>query len=138
VIAYGNAVYQAINFARRVSGRYHQVLHPAVVVAVVTVIFVVALLIALRVTQPLGRPWFAVAGALTYPLYLIHAYNGFVLFDWFGGAVNRWVLLVAIVAGLCGAAYAIHRLAEVRLAPRLKRALLRLAVRAHKHGQGCR
>jgi peptidoglycan/LPS O-acetylase OafA/YrhL len=126
VIAYGNAVYQAINFAHRVSDRYHQALHVPVIVAVITVIFVVATLIALRVTRRLGRPWFAVAGAITYPLYLVHAFNGFVLFNRFGGAVNRWVLLMAMVIGMGSAAYAIHRLVEVRLAPWLKRALVRL------------
>ncbi len=127
VITYANASYQAINFAHRVSVRYHQALHPPVVVAVVTVIFVLATLIALRVTRRLGRPWFAVAGALTYPLYLVHAHNGFVLFNLFGHVVNRWVLLAALVTGMCCAAYAIHRLVELRLGPRLKRALVRLA-----------
>jgi peptidoglycan/LPS O-acetylase OafA/YrhL len=127
VITYGNEVYQAINFANRVSARYHQALHPPVIAAVITVIFVVTTLIALRVTRRLGRPWFAVAGALTYPLYLVHAYSGFVLFNLFGGVVSRWVLLVATIAGMCCAAYAIHQLVEVRFAPRLKRALIRLA-----------
>ena len=127
VITYGNAVYQAIKFAHLVSDRYHQVLYAPVIVAVITVIFVVMTLIALRVTRRLGRPWFAVAGALTYPLYLVHAHNGFVLFNLFGGAVNRWVLLVVMVTGMGCAAYAIHQLVEVRFAPRLKRALLHLA-----------
>jgi peptidoglycan/LPS O-acetylase OafA/YrhL len=127
VIAYGNAVYQAVNFAHLVSDRYHQALHPPIVVAVITVIFIVTTLIALRVTRRFGRPWFAVAGALTYPLYLVHAYNGFVLFNVFGGAVNRWVLLMAMVIGMGCAAYAIYWLVEVRFAPRLKRALVGLA-----------
>jgi peptidoglycan/LPS O-acetylase OafA/YrhL len=128
-IAYGNAVYQAINFAHRVSGRYHQALHPLVIVAVITVIFVVMTLIALRATRRLGRPWFAAAGALTYPLYLVHAYNGFVLFNLFGRAVNRWVLLVAMITCMGCTAYLIHRLVEVRFAPRLKRVLVRLGQR---------
>jgi peptidoglycan/LPS O-acetylase OafA/YrhL len=126
-LCYGNAVYQAINFGHLVSRRYHQPLPSAVIAGVVTVIFVVMTLIALRVTRRLGRPWFAVAGALTYPLYLVHAYNGFVLFNLLGRAVNRWVLLVVMVAGMGGAAYAIHRLVERKVAPRLKRALVRLA-----------
>jgi peptidoglycan/LPS O-acetylase OafA/YrhL len=127
LICYGNAVYQAINFAHRVSARYHQVLHIPVVVAIITVIFIVTTLVALRVTSRLGRPWFAIAGSLTYPLYLVHAYNGFVFFNLFGGLVNRWVLLAAMVIGMGGAAYAIHRLVEVPGAARLRRALVRLA-----------
>ena len=127
LIAYGNAVYRAISFAVRVAGRYHQALHVPVIVAVITVIFVVTTLIALRVTSRFRRPWFAMAGALTYPLYLLHAYNGFVFFNLFGGAVNRWVLLMVMVTGMICVAYAIHRLVEARFGPRLNRALVRLA-----------
>src|SRR5712692_76407 len=137
-ITYGNAVYQAINFAHRVSDRYHQALHPPIIVAVITVIFVVTTLIAFRVTRRLGRPWFAVAGALTYPLYLMHAYNGFVLFNLLGGAANRWVLLVAMVTGMGCAAYASHRLVEVPFGPRLKRALIRLADAGDRRLPGAR
>jgi peptidoglycan/LPS O-acetylase OafA/YrhL len=126
-LSYGNAVYQGIRFAHGVSQRYHQPLHAAVVVAVITLIFAVMTLIALRVTRRLGRPWFAAAGALTYPLYLVHAYAGFVLISLLAPVVSRWVLVPAMIAFMVGAAYAIHRLVEVRLGPRLKRGLVRLS-----------
>lgn len=138
MLTYGNAVYQGVNFAHRVAGRYHQVLHPLVIAVVITAIFIAITLIALRVTRRFGRPWFAAAGALTYPLYLVHAYNGFTLFNIFGGAVNRWVLLAAMITGMGCAAYAIHRLVEVRFAPRLKRALARLADAADRRLPGAR
>ena len=138
LITYGNAVYQAISFAHRVSSRYHQALHIPVIVVVITVIFAVTTLIALRVTSRFGRPWFAIAGALTYPLYLLHAYNGFVFFNLFGRAVNRWVLLTVTVTGMICAAYAIHRLVEARFGPRLKRALVRLADALERGVRGCK
>jgi peptidoglycan/LPS O-acetylase OafA/YrhL len=125
-IAYANAVYQAINFGHLVANRYHQTLHSPVIAAVITVIFIVMTLIALRVTRRIGRPWFAVAGALTYPLYLVHAYNGFVVINLIGRHLNRWVLLVVMVTGMCCVAYVIHRLVEAKIAGRLKRALTRL------------
>lgn len=125
-IAYANAVYQAINFGHLVSNRYHQTLHSPVIAIVITVIFIVMTLIALRATRRLGRPWFAVAGALTYPLYLVHAYNGFVVINLIGPYVNRWVLLVVMVTGMCAIAYAIHRLFEIRIAGLLRRALTRV------------
>jgi peptidoglycan/LPS O-acetylase OafA/YrhL len=126
-VTYANAVYQAVRFGHGVAVRYHQALHPAVIAAIITVIFVVMVLIALRVTRGLGRPWFAVAGALTYPLYLVHAYNGFALFNVLGGVLNRWVLLAVMITGMCLLAYGIHRLVEVPAGPRLKRMLIRLA-----------
>jgi peptidoglycan/LPS O-acetylase OafA/YrhL len=132
VAAYCNAVYQAIRFGHGVALRYHQALHPPAIAAIITIIFIVMTLIALRVTRRLGRPWFAVAGALTYPLYLVHAYNGFALFNLLGHVLNRWVLLAVMVIGMCCLAYAIHRLVEVTFAPRLKRALTRLACAAYR------
>lgn len=134
-IAYANAVYQAINFGHLVASRYHQSLHAPVIATTVTVIFIVMTLIALRTTRRLGRPWFAVAGALTYPLYLVHAYIGFVIINLIGWHLNRWVLLVAMIAGMCGLAYAIHRLIEARLAGRLRRVLTAL-VAARKREPG--
>ena len=122
-LTYANAVYQAINFGHLVANRYHQELYSAAIAAVITVIFVVMTLIAFRVTRRLGRPWFAVAGALTYPLYLVHAYNGFVFINLIGRYLNRWVLLAVMVTGMCGVAYAIHRFIEAKLAGKLKRAL---------------
>jgi peptidoglycan/LPS O-acetylase OafA/YrhL len=127
VLATANAIYRAIGFGRTVSDRYHQTLHPTVIVTVVTLIVAVMFLIAVRATRRIGRAWFAVAGALTYPLYLVHAYNGFVLFNRFGHHVNRWVLLIATVTLMGSVAYAIHRFVETPLAPRLKRALVRLS-----------
>ncbi len=126
VIAYANAVYQAVNFGRLVADRYHQPLHSHIIAVVITVIFIVMTLIAFRVTKRLGRPWFAVAGALTYPLYLVHSYNGFVLINILGRHINRWLLLVVMVTAMCCVAYLIHRLVEVPFAGRLKQALTRL------------
>jgi peptidoglycan/LPS O-acetylase OafA/YrhL len=135
VLAYSNAVYQAINFGQRVASRYHQALHSPVIAVVITLIFVVMTLIAFRVTRRLGRPWFAVAGALTYPLYLVHAYNGFVIINLIGHQLNRWVLLAVMLTGMCSVAYAIHRLIEARIAGRLKRALTRLVNGVQRPGQ---
>lgn len=128
VIAYANAVHQAITFGHLVADRYHQQLHSAVIAAVVTVIFIVMTLIALKVTRPLGRPWFAKAGALTYPLYLVHAYSGFVIINLIGRHLNRWLLLAVMITGMCGVAYAVHRFLEVALGARLKRGLTRLVL----------
>ncbi|MET8048648.1 acyltransferase [Streptosporangium sp. NPDC005286] len=127
VVSLGNAVYRGIEFAGKVSIRYHTEIGTAVVVAVIIAIFMVMTLVALRATQRLGRPWFAVAGALTYPLYLVHAHVGFVIFDRLGGSVPRYFLLAGLVALMGLAAYAIHILVERPLAPLLKRFLTPVA-----------
>ncbi|MGS2648429.1 hypothetical protein [Streptosporangium sp. LJ11] len=80
-------------------------------------------LVSLRATRRLGRPWFAVAGALAYPLYLIHAHIGFIVFDRLGDSVPRYVLLAGLLVLMRLGAYAIHALVEHPLAPLLKRLL---------------
>jgi peptidoglycan/LPS O-acetylase OafA/YrhL len=127
VLAWANAIYRAVRFAAQVSGRYHQVIHPLPVAVIVTLIFIVMALVASRVTARFQRPWFAAAGALTYPLYLVHAYIGFIVFRLAGRYLNKWLLLALLVAAMLGAAYLIHRYAEARIAPLLKSGLTRIS-----------
>ena len=132
LLAYGNAVYRGLGFAADVADRYGTEFQPAVTIGVIWTIFMVAVLIALRATEPLGRPWFSVAGSLTYPLYLVHARIGFVLLAWLGPLVSpypglKWLLLAGLIAGMGALTYAIHRYVERPLAARLRPALNRLA-----------
>jgi peptidoglycan/LPS O-acetylase OafA/YrhL len=58
----------------------------------------------------------ALLGALTYPLYLIHSYFGYMVFRKFGTPENQaWLTCVTILAVLV-VAYLIHRIVEVKLA----------------------
>ncbi|GAA3676200.1 acyltransferase [Nonomuraea antimicrobica] len=122
-ICLGNAVYRAIGYAEAVGDRYSVTYSPAVITAVVVLIFLVMTFVALRVTQWMARPWLVTAGALTYPLYLLHAHVGFILFARLEGTVNRYVLLVGMIVVMLGAAYLVYRFVERPLAPRLKRLL---------------
>ncbi|WP_162795507.1 acyltransferase family protein [Nonomuraea lactucae] len=121
----GNAVYRALGFADAVGRRYGVSYDHAIIVGVVVAIFAVMALVAFRVIW--GRavgPWLETAGALTYPLYLLHAHIGFILFARLGGSVNRYVLLYGLVVVMCLAAYAVHRFVERPAAPALKGLLL--------------
>ncbi|WP_431928270.1 acyltransferase family protein [Nonomuraea jabiensis] len=122
-ICLGNAVYRAIGYADAVGSRYAVSYSHTVITAVVVLVFLVMTLVALRATRPLARPWLVTAGALTYPLYLLHAHIGFIVFNRLGDVVDKYVLLVALVVVTCGAAYVVHRFVERPLAPALKRLL---------------
>ncbi|GAA1114452.1 acyltransferase [Kribbella jejuensis] len=126
-ISLGNAIYRGIGFADRVGIRYHTAIHRPVVVAIIVAIFAVMLAIALKLTHRLGRPWFAVLGALTYPLYLVHAHVGFIIFERLGDQVNHVLLVAATMLLMVGVAAALHYGVERPLAPRLKRLLSRPA-----------
>jgi peptidoglycan/LPS O-acetylase OafA/YrhL len=92
----------------------------------VVTIFAVMVLVALGKTQGLARPSYAVLGALTYPLYLIHAHIGFIIFERLGPHLDATVLVVATMLLMTAIAAALHYLIEKPLAPKLKRLLQRL------------
>lgn len=93
------------------------------VAAVVTGCFALLAAIALGAFHRVGWRWLTVAGALTYPLYLIHQAIGQTLIMALRGHVPHWPLLAGIVVLLLGASWLIHRYVERPLGGRLKRGL---------------
>lgn len=121
-----NALYRGAQFADDVGSRYHTVIRTPVVIVAILLIFGVMVAVALRRTAGLARPWFAALGALTYPLYLVHAHIGFIIFERLGDWVNKYLLVAGTMAAMIGLAYLINRLVEEPLAPLLRRRLERL------------
>jgi peptidoglycan/LPS O-acetylase OafA/YrhL len=122
-ISLGNAIYRGVGFADRVGLRYHTEIHWPAVIAIIVAIFAIMLAVAVKLTHRLARPWFAVLGALTYPLYLVHAHIGFIIFERLGDQVNHVLLVAATMIAMVGVAAALHYWVEQPLAPRLKRVL---------------
>ncbi|MCT9089137.1 acyltransferase [Streptomyces sp. ASQP_92] len=68
--------------------------------------------IALGVFNKVQWKWLSTAGALTYPLYLIHMFIGLTLIHHFRGRVAAPVLVVSVVALMMATAWLIHRFVE--------------------------
>lgn len=122
-VSLGNAIFRGIGFAEDVGERYQEDFHPWMVIGSIVAMFAVMTLFALRLTEKLARPWFADLGAITYPLYLIHAYLGFTILSLFDGVVGPYPLLGGTVAFVMALAFVIHHVVERPAAPRLKRLL---------------
>jgi peptidoglycan/LPS O-acetylase OafA/YrhL len=88
---------------------------------VVTACFGIMILVATGRLNRLDWPWLVTAGALTYPLYLIHQSLGVTAIDRLHGSVPAGVLLAGLLAALLGLAWLIHRFVERPLARRIKR-----------------
>jgi peptidoglycan/LPS O-acetylase OafA/YrhL len=127
VASYALAVHRAIDFGDKVGMRYGTTIHRWAVIAIITAIFIVMTFVALRHSARFGRAWFAIFGALTYPLYLVHDRVGVVLFNRFGAHLNRWLVLVLVIAVAFAVAYLVYRFVERPFAPVFKRFLTRLA-----------
>ncbi|GAA1638453.1 acyltransferase family protein [Catellatospora bangladeshensis] len=93
------------------------------VAALVTCCFALMTAIALGAFARVGGRWLVVAGALTYPLYLIHQAVGQTLIRGLRGHLPHWILLGGIVAVMLGASWLIHRYIERPAGKRLRTGL---------------
>jgi len=81
VLSWGLALFQSINGLRGFENYYHTDMSRTVVAGIITVFFLAMLHVSLRRTGILGRTHWLIIGGLTYPLYLLHQYIGFMLFN---------------------------------------------------------
>ncbi len=84
------------------------------------------ILIVLATVSPLngrGFAWMSVAGALTYPLYLVHEYWGWWIIRTLSGSLNAWFVLALALVAVTVLAWAIYRLVEVPFSRKFRRLL---------------
>ena len=105
---------------------FHDSFSVPITCGVVVLFFGLFLLIAHRKLRLAGAAWLAWAGALTYPIYLLHHNMGYIALQHLGGSTNKYVLLAGLLAATGGLAYGLHVLVERRYAKPLGRHLQRL------------
>lgn len=89
-------------------------LEPAVIVTAVVVFFTSILITTFPRVSGLNLPASKLAGALTYPLYLVHAHIGYILLERFASEENKWWIYGIVFVVVLLLAYAIHQIVEVR------------------------
>ncbi|WP_328707776.1 acyltransferase family protein [Streptomyces mesophilus] len=106
-----------------------------VCVAVVTAFYVLMAAVALGYLDRIDWRWLTTAGAISYPLYLIHQAIGVHLLHLWRDALPPWVLLSAAVAVMVCVAWLIHRYVERPGGALLRRAF---SLSAGTRGSGSR
>jgi len=96
-----------------------------VVAAVLLICFGLVALATVTPWRARGAKWMTIAGALTYPLYLIHQYWGWWIIGLLAPIGGRWVALAGAILVVILLAFAIERWVERPLRPRIRRLLLR-------------
>jgi peptidoglycan/LPS O-acetylase OafA/YrhL len=91
------------------------------IVAVITGIFAIMAAVALRWLNWIRGRWLIAAGALTYPLYLMHLRIGHAVLQRLHSHVPKWPLIIGLIAAMLVAAWLVHRFVERPLAPLVKR-----------------
>ncbi len=108
---------------------YRQLFSLPVALLLITSFFAVFLLIAQRRLRLRPAAWVAWAGALTYPIYLLHHNVGYVVLQRLGGQVNKYVLLAGMLAVVLALAYLVHVLVERRFSKMLGQRLAAVLAR---------
>ena len=88
-----------------------------VVAAVITTFFAFFFAMNSKKGHALKLPGSRLLGALTYPLYLIHAHIGYMIINNFATEQNKVVVWFATLAGVLVMAYALHKIVEIKMAP---------------------
>ncbi|MEU1510562.1 acyltransferase [Streptomyces sp. NPDC005811] len=85
---------------------------PYLALALVTVFYLLVLAVALHKLDRVGWRWLSTAGALVYPLYLLHEELGWALIRTLYGHVGAWATLGITTALLLGLSWLVHRFVE--------------------------
>lgn len=118
------AMFQSAALLRKVIEDNHAMtLDSSIVISILTAFFVVMLFVALRRTGSIAACRWPLAGAVSYPLYLLHQTIGYLVFNRLYPALNVHVLFWGTIIVVLGAAYAVHAVVERRLAYRMKTVL---------------
>lgn len=119
-------LHQCISFVPYLSSHYRTDMSITATAAIVTSYFAIFAAIATRSTTRFGAMRWVSAGAITYPLYLLHENIGFMLFNALYPEVNRFILLACTTALMVSVAYCVHVIVERTLASRVRGAVLYL------------
>lgn len=115
ITAWSLAVFQSISQLSGFEEHYRTEMSAYVVAAIVSAFFLVMLLVSLRRMGFLGRQKWILAGALTYPLYLLHQNIGFIIFNRTYPRFSSNLIFWGTIVLVTGAAYAVHVLIEKRI-----------------------
>ncbi len=97
-----------------------QVLSPVVCIVIIVLIFVIVALFTVSPIREWGPSWLTYAGALTYPLYLIHEHWGWWIISWASPSLGEWTALILAFAFAIIAAILIEKYVERPLRPVLQ------------------
>lgn len=116
VFAYASvvAVFQATNYwvLGAMSRDAERNLSPLVGATLVILLIAIVVGVTLTPLAHRGPRWLMIAGALTYPLYLIHENWGWWMISWMYPLIGKWGTLIVVISAMLVAAFLIERWIE--------------------------
>jgi peptidoglycan/LPS O-acetylase OafA/YrhL len=119
-LSWGLGLHQSLGTLPGREKYYQSTINNLVVAGIITAFFVIMLLVSLRRTGVLAAIQWTALGALTYPLFLLHQYVGYMVFNITYPAISPHLLLFGTIAMVLGLAYAVHVFVEKKASGPIK------------------
>ncbi|MGC2425188.1 MAG: acyltransferase [Nitrospirota bacterium] len=119
--SYFLALIYSNEYLKYLTENYHTHFNLSVVAVCLAAFYLIFYLISTNKTKIISSPKFAAIGLLTYPLYLLHQNIGIILFNTFGGVLNKYALLSIIFLFVLFLSYIVSSKVEKALAGPFKR-----------------
>ena len=84
----------------------------AIIFSLITGFYLFMFLVSIEKLPFLNKRIFLTLGVLTYPLYLIHQFFGYIILNNLGKYVNKWVLLILVITLMLFMSYLINKYLE--------------------------
>lgn len=130
LFSYGLSIHSCLERIKISTTYYCHPFSKTIGITLVTLFFVVFLLIINCKINLRQTKWLTWAGALTYPIYLCHHNIGYVALQRLGGKIDKYLLLIGLLATVITLACIIHVFVERRLSKPLGQKLQQLLARA--------
>jgi peptidoglycan/LPS O-acetylase OafA/YrhL len=108
IISLALALHQTIAAMPNYEKWFQTPINNSIVAAIIIAFFSLMLAISLKYTHSFGRRQWLLAGAITYPLYLLHQNIGFMIFNAVYPAVDSHIIFWGTITLAIGAAFAVH------------------------------
>ena len=110
VSAYIGAIDTRISIIPVIENRRNTEYSASVIFIAVTVIFLLMMLTLVKGIERIKISWIGIAGAITYPLFLIHGRIGAMIIQHLANDENKWLVYGITLLGLIGVAYGLLKL----------------------------
>ena len=110
VSAYIGAIDTRVSIIPVIENRRNTEYSASVIFIVVTVIFLLMMLTLVKGIERIKISWIGIAGAITYPLFLIHGRIGAMIIQHLANDENKWLVYGITLLGLIGVAYGLLKL----------------------------
>jgi peptidoglycan/LPS O-acetylase OafA/YrhL len=121
------SIYQSISRIGVIENKYNTNFSPFIIGGLILSFYIVMFLVTTNKLKKINSPKLIQIGMLTYPLYLLHQNIGFIVFNYFGTSINKYILVIVTTGIMVGASYIMSKYIEPPFSRFLKNKLQTLA-----------